>query len=198
MIRSHVPPQVVGTSLDLLLFLKMWCKDVAVVGVILLQKSVLQPMGETRKLQIGQRMGSLKTASSGVKKPMLVLALSHSTRRGQKGAVLAICNHLQMSDWLPCARGEWCIPHTQQCPACTQSHAVVWQWIILTSRHPSWAAEVSGGTRNIQANKQGKREESRGWSQSNQLPPPEAEEESQAAHTQKSRRMNCHVKYMFL
>lgn len=33
-------------------------------------------------------MGSLKTASSGVKKTMLVLTLSHSTREGQKGLFL--------------------------------------------------------------------------------------------------------------
>lgn len=43
-----------------------------------------------------------------------------------------------------------------------------------------------GGERNIQANKQEKREEGRGWSQSNQLLPPRAEEESQAGHTQKT------------
>lgn len=45
---------------------------------------------------------------------------------------------------------------------------------------------VGGVERNIQANKQEKREKGRGWSQSNQLLPPRAEEESQAGHTQKT------------
>lgn len=74
-----------------------------------------------RKLKTGQRMRSFKTASSRVKKTMLVLTLSHSTRGGQKGAVLTICNHLQMFNWLPCVSGERCIPHAQQRPVCIES-----------------------------------------------------------------------------
>lgn len=117
---------------------------------------------------------------------MLVLRLSRSTWGGQKGAVLTICNHLQTFNWLPWARGEHCTPHAQQCPACTQSHMAVRLAIFLpTPQYRSWAAEISEGKRNNRANKQGKKEESRGWPQSNQQPPPKAEEESQAGHTQK-------------
>lgn len=117
---------------------------------------------------------------------MLVLRLSRSTQGGQKGAVLAICNHLQTFNWLPCARGEHCTPHAQQCHVCTQSHMAVRLAIFLPPpQYLSWAAAISEGKRNNRANKQGKKEESRGWSQSNQQPPPKAEEESQAGHTQK-------------
>lgn len=49
----------------------------------------------------------------------------------------------------------------------------MWEWLFLpTLQYPGWVAEVSRGKKNIQANKQRKREESRGWSQSNQLPYP--------------------------
>lgn len=56
----------------------------------MLQKSVLQLMGTGGRGggSLKRRMGSLKTASSGVKKTMLVLTLSHSTRGGRKGLFL--------------------------------------------------------------------------------------------------------------
>lgn len=77
-------------------------------------------------LKIGQRTESLKRASRGVKKTTLVLTPSYTTRGGQKGAVLAIRNHLQMFNWFPRARGQLCTPHAQQCPVGTQSHMAVW------------------------------------------------------------------------
>lgn len=82
------------------------------------------------------------------------------------------------------------LPGAQQSPACTEAHGSV------RAAFPP-LTKVSRGKKNIQANKQRKRGESRGWSQSNQLPPPKAEEESQAGHTEKSWRMNGHVEYMF-
>jgi len=125
-IRSHVPPPVPGISSDLLLFPKNsgaegWSGGSdhpaeigpAAHGVRWKRQS---------KLKTGQRTGSMKTASSGVRRTMLVPMLSHGTRGGQKGAVLAICSHLQMFNWLPRARGEWCTPHAQQRPVCTESH----------------------------------------------------------------------------
>lgn len=58
-----MPPLVLAICLDLLLFLRE-------LGVIILQKSACSPWGQmekTEELKTGQRMGSLKTASSGVK-----------------------------------------------------------------------------------------------------------------------------------
>lgn len=79
-----------------------------------------------------------------------------------------------------------------------ERHMVVCEWLFLrTLQYPGWEAEVSRGLqKNIQANKQRKREESRGWSQSNQLPHPK-QRRNLRLDTEKSQRMNGHVKYIF-
>lgn len=135
------------------------------VGVIILQKSILQPTGtdgKEWKLKTGLRMGSLKTASSGVKKTMLVLTFSHSTRIGQKRTVLVIHNHLQMFIWLPHARGEWCTPQVQQYLVCTESD-MVWHRPNLGTQ--IWQQKSVGGKKRYAGKQAGEKKESRGWSQ---------------------------------
>lgn len=97
-----------------------------------------------------------------------MLTLPHSTRGGWKGAVLTICNHLQTLNHFRVPEGSGAAHRIS-----AQRHKVVWEWLFLpTPKYPGWIAEVSRGKKNIQGNKQRKREESRGWSQSNQLPHP--------------------------
>lgn len=124
-----------------------------------------------------------------------MLTLPHSTKGGRKGAVFTICNHLPTLNQLPCARGS-SAAHVLSRVLPALRHVAVWEQLFLpTLQYPGLVAEVSRGKKNIQANKQRKREESGGWSQP--ATPPKAEEESQAGHTEKSRRMNGHMKYMF-
>lgn len=82
----------------------------------------------------------MKTASSEVKKTMLVLTL---------------CSYLQMFSSHPHARGEWHILHTQRC---AWSNMAMWEEILfLSTQYPSWAMELCGEKWNIQASKQTKR-----------------------------------------
>lgn len=97
-----------------------------------------------------------------------------------------------------CQRGgEQCCPCAQQSPACTEAHGSV------GAAFPPHTAVPRLGSRSLQGQKEypGKQaKEKRGKQRLVPIQPatpPKAEEESQAGHTEKSRRMNGHVEYMF-
>lgn len=123
--------------------------------MIVLQKTGLQPPGtEGRewKLKTSQRMGSLKTASSGMKKTVLVLTFSHSTRGGQKGLCLP---------FIIISRRGVVVPHMLS--STLSAHGVV-QALPPHTSVPKSGSRNLGGTKGI-CRQTSNRKESRGWSQ---------------------------------